>query len=419
MRCPFPVLSRLAGAAFLLAAGTLLGGAPSAQGQPRTGDLLVAAADSFLRGQVLVIQPGGGVWTLARFDGAFPSCVAMAGDNRGVLAALAAAPYTVTEIAPGGAITSLLAAGELVLDLDLDDRGRLLAVAGQQEERLLALDLDALTVETLRRAQDVPGAGAPELDSGAWLIARRDPPPCALVRFDPILRAATTVVADLGGIPAAMASDPSSGGVLVALAGPSGCVLGVTPGGAVSTLFAASFVTGVETDPEGMIWLVSHRGASGQASRHDRAGRTIRTIPFVALLGSTGLEIYGRRPLRGSGSARRATTYALELDLPDGAAAGQPFVLAAALGARPPIRFGPAGVLHLRVDDLLVASIEGRLPLFTGFQGRLDARSSAAASVALPPGSAGIRLFFSGVRLDVAHPGGIASVFNPWGVTIR
>jgi len=405
--------SATAGAILLVCLGMV------ARAQPNAGDLVVAGADSLLDGHIKRIDAKGGVSVMARIQGAFPTALTLDPDNRHLIVALGVSPYVLIRVAPDGTISTLVTVAEPVQALDLDHSGQLVAVAGTLKGRLFEIDPSRRAVITLHQTPDVPAAGAVDRETGDLLFGRRSPVPYSLFRFDPALKAVTTVASNLGDVATSMTSDPETGEMLVTFSGPSGKLASVNASGRSSTLMQAAYARGIKVAQDGTFWILHQQGSFSGVTRYDRAGKPLKSVPFVSLLGTTGLEIYGGRPLHGIGTARAATRYALQIDLPEPSAGGKAYALAAAFGPRPPIRLPGGSTLYLRVDPLLVTSARNEIPLFQGFQGVLDANGHGAAFVDVPSWARGLRLYFSGLVLDPQAPGAIGRVLNTQVVTFR
>jgi len=390
-----------------------------ATAQPSSGDLMVAGADSLLDGHIKRVDAQGGVTVLARIKGAFPTALTLDPDNRHLVAALGVSPYALIRVAPDGTFSTLLTVAEPVQALDLHRSGSLFAVAGNLNGRLFEIDLVGRAVTTLHQTPDVPAGGAVDRETGDLLFGRRSPTPLSLFRFDPALKAVTTVASNLGDVATSMISDPETGEVLVTFSGPGGRVVSVNAGGRSSTVMPAPYARGIKVAQDGTFWVLHQQGSFSGVTRYDRAGKALKSVPFISLLGTTGLEIYGARPLHGSGSARVATRYGLRIDLPDPAFQGKPYVLAASFRPRPPIRLPGGSTLYLGIDPLLVLSAQNNVPLFTGFQGWLDSSGHGAATVDVPAWAGNLRIYFAGLVVDPRAPGAVGRVFNTVGVTFR
>jgi hypothetical protein len=387
--------------------------------QPSAGDLVVAGADSLLDGHIKRIDAQSGVSVMARIQGAFPTALTLAPDNRHLIVALGVSPYVLIRVAPDGTISTLLTVAEPVQALDLDHSGRLVAVAGTLKGRLFEIDPSRRAVITLHQTPDVPAAGAVDRETGDLDFGRRSPVPFSLFRFDPVLKAVTTVASNLGDVATSMISDPETGEMLVSFSGPAGKLIRVDASGRSSTVMPAAYARAIKVAQDGTLWVLHQQGSFSGVTRYDRAGKPLKSVPFISLLGTTGLEIYGGRPLHGSGTAQVGTRYGLQIDLPESSARGKAYALAASFGQRPPIRLPGGSTLYLRVDPLLLISARNALPLFGGFQGMLDANGHGAAFVDIPSWARGLRLYFAGVVLDPRAPGAFGRVFNTLGVTFR
>ncbi|MBN2491781.1 MAG: hypothetical protein JXQ29_13120 [Planctomycetes bacterium] len=119
----------------------------------------------------------------------------------------------------------------------------------------------------------------------------------------------------------------------------------------------------------------------------------------------------------GSGSGRIGTDLTLFLlSPPDG---GLAYQVGTSLGTGP-IVLGNR-LLGLGVDDLLVASVGGKLPgVFQNYAGTLDAQGQATAKMAIPADAAlvGIRLHSAFVVLKAGAPFGIESISDTFTFTI-
>jgi hypothetical protein len=418
---PRPRAARTAGLACRLgvplAAVLLVLAAAGATAQPQPGDPILAAVDSLLGGHLARIDSSGKSHVIARFTAGYPSAVTMARDNTDLLCALGTAPFPILRVTPAGLVTTVVKMAQPAQALALDEHGRLLAVAGATRSRIFAVDLDLGVVTTLfaDAAAPAPG-GALHLDHGDVHFARRSPSP-ALLRFHPRTAALTTLSTAIGGTATGLAWDPATGDTLVTTSGPGGGVFSADAGGAITTLFAAPYARGVRVDEHDLLWVLTSQGASNRIERRDRAGKVLRTASHLALGGVTGFTLYADRPLHGRGPAREGTTYDLHLSVPGGTKST--WVLGASLGTRPALRLPDGRSIRLYPDALFLNSINGHWPGFRNFTGILDAAGRGKASVYLPTGLKGLRVFFAGIRLDKQAPAMVGTVLNPVGMTVQ
>jgi hypothetical protein len=170
-------------------------------------------------------------------------------------------------------------------------------------------------------------------------------------------------------------------------------------------------------DDHDLLWVLVSQGTVNRIERRDRSGLVVRTHALTVIGGTTGFVLYADRSLHGRGVPRGGTTYDLHVALP-GAAQGA-FVLAASLAPRPGIRLADGRRIRLFPDHLLLLSLSGAYPGFRGFYAILDPNGEGRASVDLPVGLTGLRVFFAGIRLDPQAPTAVGEILNPVGITIR
>ena len=117
--------------------------------------------------------------------------------------------------------------------------------------------------------------------------------------------------------------------------------------------------------------------------------------------------------LVGSGSTRPGGKVTLALQAP--AQGGLAYQLGTSLGLGPT----PIGTrtLQLSLDDLLVVSVNGKLPgVFQNYSGILDTKGEAQAAILIPNDSRllGLRLHTAFLTLDGASPQGVRSIAEPF-----
>jgi len=127
--------------------------------------------------------------------------------------------------------------------------------------------------------------------------------------------------------------------------------------------------------------------------------------------GPLGIEVYGRRTMvcRQAGA-----TVSVKVQSRDPRAGNADYALAASLARRPGIRFANGEWLDLNVTDpLFFVSALGLAPsIFTGFQGRLDAKGDANAQVIIPswlPKMNDLPVFVAGI---IVQEGQVIQVTN-------
>ena len=130
----------------------------------------------------------------------------------------------------------------------------------------------------------------------------------------------------------------------------------------------------------------------------------------------TGVEIYGRRTLHGSGSGAVGSYYNLNLASHEPGDRNQPYMLVASTEQQPPFALPDGHLLPIGDSPLLHLSMSGACPYFIGFQGRLDHYGRAAASIHVPPANVlwPERIYVTGAVWNEAS-GRISTVLNPVG----
>jgi len=120
----------------------------------------------------------------------------------------------------------------------------------------------------------------------------------------------------------------------------------------------------------------------------------------------------------GSGSPRPGATVTLALSSP--ADGGLPYQVGTSLGTGPT----PIGkrTLHLSLDDLLLVTVQGYLPMiFKRYVGYLTASGTGSADIAIPndPVMVGVRLHSAFLTLKAGEPYNIKSISNTYSFTIQ
>ena len=398
---------------------TLLVAPGPGEAQVKPGDVLISGADTLIDGHVLMMDSSDRISTLVKIKSFFPTTMDMDLDNRNILCAVGVSPYPLLRIAPDGGFSTVLYLAELVHQFAPDSSGDLIAFSGRTRGQLLRVDLEIPGLTTLHGTGGVPTAGTVDLETGALVYGRRSPLPHSVFRYDPVILTETTLMPDLGDAPTGMTPDPGTGEVLITLSGASGRVLGMTATGSVTTLIQVPYARAIRAAQDGTLWVLAQHGSFGSLSQYDRTGKPLKTVRFTSLLGSYGLEIYASRPLTGHGSTRAGSTYSLHIDLPGAGAAGKAYLVVASTQPKPPLAMPNGENLYLMLDHLFVFSLFGSIPWFQNFQGILDSKGSAVATVKVPTGVTGARIYFSGTYLDPQAPGAIGKIFNTLGVTFE
>ncbi len=397
----------------------LLVAAGAGEAQVKPGDVLIAGADTLLDGYLLRVDSSDRISTLVKFKSFFLTTVDMDLDNRNILSAAGVSPYPLLRIAPDGSSSTILYLAELIHQFAPDSSGDLIAFSGSTRGELLRVDLKKPGTTTLHGTPGVPTAGTVDLESGALVYGRRSPTPRSVFRYEPVIRTETTLVADLGVAPTSMTPDPGTGEVFITQSGASGRVLGMTATGSVTTLFQVPYARSIRAAQDGTLRVLAQHGSFGNLTHYDRSGKPLKTVRFTSLLGSYGMEIYASRPLTGHGSTRAGSTYSLHIDLPGTGAGGKAYIVVASTQPRPPLAMPNGENLYLMLDHLFLFSLLGTIPWFQNFQGILDSKGSAVATVKVPQGVSGARIYFSGAYLDPQAPGAIGKIFNTLGVTFE
>ncbi len=126
---------------------------------------------------------------------------------------------------------------------------------------------------------------------------------------------------------------------------------------------------------------------------------------------------YPDATITGSGSPRPGATVILALSSP--ADAGLSYQAGTSLGTGP-VPIGKRR-LHLSLDDLLLITIQGHLPMiFKGYTGFLDSSGKGSAGIAIPGNSAlvGVRLHSAFLSLKAGEPYNVKSISNTYSFTI-
>lgn len=150
------------------------------------------------------------------------------------------------------------------------------------------------------------------------------------------------------------------------------------------------------------------------------AGKAVRTTKMPVRVDFFSLEVYGSRPVSGTGSAVRTTVYDLWIGFPG--LPGLPYAAALSLGGiRPGIPFPGGRRLALAADALFLLTAEhGDIPGITkGLRGTLSATGQAKVSISIPRWMPPFtRIFASAVALDPTAPGGL-HIGNVWSFETR
>ena len=387
---------------------------PSCPAQPEAGDLMIAC-----------LAPGNGLYRVTRegqvdtlLDASFnfPNAITMWADNTDLAVALADPSTSYVQnhllrMGPDG-LTQTLASIQPGAPnaIDFSEDGNLLVFTASSNTVLKLSPAGRFLASVVTIPSGALNAGCLDItDGGLWLGAYWQLPQGGLLKSD-LQGTVHTVAWGLGRI-SWIAADPFHGGV-VATRFDSPEVLRVDAGGSVTSLAIFQGANAATVDPDGSLWL-----AAGTILLH----ATIDGVPIksYALPGNaTALEVYGRRVLSGSGDTGAGSTYTLSIHSHHLVDSNQPYCLAASTAPGPALTLPDGRRLTVGPSPLLALSLRELVPGFRNFQGRLDPFGRALATLEVPAGLAGLRLYLTGVTVDEGA-GRISTVMNTVGVTLR
>lgn len=387
---------------------------PAAWGQLESGDLVVGC-----------LPPGNGLYRVSRTGSVetllgpsfnFPNAVTLGPDNTTMAVALAdsASSYVRNQlltVTPDGICSTLaLIQPGPPNALDLSEDGALLVFAASQNA-VLRVPMAGGSFSTVQKLPaGSMNAGALDLaDGGLMLGAYWQRPQGGLIKAG-ISGHLNTLAWDLGRISCIAADVIQGDWVVTRFDAPE--VLRVDATGRVTTLVGFQGANAVAIDADQSLWL-----ASGTILLHT----TKNGVPIAShiLPGyAADLEIYGRRTLVGSGPAKSGSTHSLSIQSHKSGDGNQPYVLAASTRLRPALALGDGRRLAIGSSPLLTLSLLGPIPGLKDFKGTLDPFGRATASIAVPEGLAGLRIFVTGVVLDPLL-GRVSTVLNTVGVTFK
>ena len=358
---------------------------------------------------VLVAAPGGTPVTTLLTLGFQPQGLAMAPNN--IDLAVSSGAGFVARVTPGGVVITL-AQVPVSEKFALDQDGSYLLPAGQKGGGSVLHRLDpGLSVTTIAAGFGT-GKGrvvAVEVDTGDYLVGDYD-----------VFR-----ITRAGGVttltgpyrvpgPTDFISDPRTGFLVV---GSGTGLLTVDPvSGAVATLAnLPATVVGVAMDRTRDLWVVA--GNYGRTANADGVYTVDRSGVVVSLARLRGLQdavVYGSRNVIAVGDPSPGAR--LRLTFSEPVSPGVVYVAAASFSPRPGIPLGGGAVVDLTPDNLFFLS-QVAPGVFVNFQGVLDPKGAASASILIPnaPGLRGLRFFVSFVTVAT---GKVKAVARTQGYTI-
>lgn len=393
--------------------------------QPAPGDVVFGKLDTSGPGPGLFwVDDKGKVGTiLLTGGGRYPNALSMFDDNQSFLVGMSGSPSRLLRVAVNGAITTLFGV------------------------------LPDGSVNGLARDQD-----------GTWLVSSSKVN--ALLRFDPVAKALTTVYshgAETNGIVNSVAIDGGSQEYLVGVFGSTassttGRVIrvnrsgtGVTTlttgsswqeissvgwdydhrritvtkftkpefvrigaGGALSTLAGIDSANAQRLTGQASFWVAGN----GLVRRIDSStGATIKTLAMPGYL-PTAVLGHGDRSLYTSGSAASGKTLTFHLNSARPGDAGKSYYLAFSQFSSPGIPLPDGRMIRLLLDKFVSANLAGVLaPFWNGGTniGVLDAQGRATARLTIPamiPSSSRFGFYALFVTVDPAAPWGIGTISN-------
>lgn len=395
---------------------TLLTGvlAHAAAAQPTLGDVVVT---SHTGNYVGYLDRTTGMLTTLAVLPSDPIPVMMAANNRDVLAVGRAAPGNIWSVDPSGTLTTVAQASASgqggTVGADWLQDGSVITAHSQfgVQGWLRSVSLQTNTYTTLFNPQiSHMRHVAVDGDTGEALVPRWATGG-NLLRMD---IGTLTFVTVATGINSGSSTDsvPASGNYVVADETSFGNVKIVAPtGGVVRTINTGSTRAVVVDDVTGNFFCAMNSSGTNanRIIEVDAAGNTVNTWGPFGTDGFAGIVMYGSRTVHGQGPATPGTSYAVTFSFPG--LAGSAYVGALSLSQRPGITL-PGGTVHLALDSLFLASVQG---LFvTGFQGVLNANGQAAGAINLPSFlPPGVRFYCAAV----AVAGGNIFTGNTIGIT--
>jgi len=402
--------------AFLI---SVLAGALAGQANP---DDLIVTTNS--QTYLLAVDGKGTPKTFANV-GLRAQCITEGLLNRGVLIGSQSLPGDLVHVSLTGVATTIVKAGPLVVDLDVDGEGNYLGAGfgpgGKSQNAVFTISPTGVITTLIQGGSPFGKIYAMALDTfsgdvvvfdGAGYILRitRDAKPIV-----------TTIISGI---------TTGGNGGLHPWYGGHGQLLGVwnqtavhrlTLGGTkpVTTLKSGAplvWLSDVEYDPaSGQYLLVDLKNSQGSVYRFDPLTSAVTSVVNFTGIRPTQVAVAAGRHLSALGPARVGQTYQLKVSMPQHA--GAFYLTALSFGFAPGIPL-PGGVtVYLNPDALFFLSLSNP-PIFTNFQGSLSATGEAAPAVAIPnvPLLAGLRFFAAAVAFNGAVP---LRASEPLGFTIR
>jgi len=389
-------------------------GAPGGGAQIETGDLVVGC-----------LPPGNGLFRFTRtgiietiLDSAFnfPNAVDMWADNIDMAVGMAdvASSYvqnTLLRVSPDGVCSTvaLIQPGPPNA-LDMAEDGKLLVFPSTQNA-VLEVVSGTGTITTLcgLPAGSLNAGSIDRTDGGLLMGVYWQLPQGGLVRVDAggILN---TLAWNLGRINWVESDLVNGDWVVTRFDAPE--VLRVGPTGVVTSLTSFRGANTLAMDQDGSIWI-----ASGTVLLHITS--TGVPIATYSLPGSAAaIEIYGGRTLVGTGATTSGSTYTLNIQSLKRGDGGQPYFLVASTTLRPALSLAGGTTAAIGMSPLLMLSIKGMVPFLSGFQGTLNPFGQAAATIQIPAGLGGLRIYVTGVVIN-QQLGQVSTVLNTIGLTIK
>jgi len=423
--------------------------ATAALAQPTQFDWLVCNTS----GSRLQAYRQNGTMSLNLALPAVPSFVIMDSDNE---AWLVIAGGQLLRVQPGGGVATVAPAVTALVGVDLDEDGNYVAVGGNTPlGGVLYRITPGGTATTIATGLVTPNnLGSPQgvrwvVDSGDYIVG------CFQTIFggsDPsVLRVTrsgvkTTVTSFLLNTKA-IDHDPVSGNHIAAH---NNAVSRVTPGGMTSLLFDACSNFQLMT-PRGIAVTPTGHPVGGGRLGVVLQGNTVNppcTLPFAgaalctynlttggiistivqnnmgctAGFCPTSVGVHQGRGLSGAGTGGLGTTYQLRLRLPSIGYAGKFYLISGSLGIRPGFSTADGRLVGLVPDALYFLTTLNQVPaIWQSFQGSLDASGDANAGVLVlnDPVILGLRTFYAFAVVDAAFPSAIQYISNTHAFSIR
>jgi len=409
-------------------------GAVGADAQYTPGDLIVGCStlSSLNPGALLGVNSQGKAYTVTPQLTLIPMVVAPSPDNR-TLWVTGYNPGTAAgegiQIAPDGTVTALFPPMTTFYPsaIEVDDGGTAL-VCDAYGGGVCRYSQGGFTTLYGNFTCGLDGA-AIDINTGDLIVYEMTGPLYRLPLHGP---ASTTQLTSLQALAVlGLHTDPRSGDMIATTGGTIYGLRFTTPL-TMSTMFVDSTNTlqfGIlDRDPQNGTFLVpgsflpvpppppqTPPPPTGHVFRFDSATGVLTTVANLGACCAGSVTVAGSRHLGGVGYARIGSTYGLRVSFPT--RRGFPYVVALSFGFRAGIPTGAGRAIQLDPDPLFFYSLTSA-GIFSGFQGILNARGEAVATLLVPgvPALRGKRFYASALTLA---SGGVDRIADTIGVTIR